>query len=229
MKKKKTKKSKENLPYICDDERLDRALDNILDLLEPFCEKYLNEEYWDLCHDMTVEIYEIGAPLDKGKPQSWASGVVHALGMVNFLQDPSFEPYMESSQIAKAFGVSQSTMQSKSKLIRDNLDLMPMDPDWCLESMLADNPLVWMFETKEGFIGDFRDAPREIQEQAYREGLIPFIPLDYQEPEELESESKNNIKIIEFPSGKKNKTDSEPESVVDETDSGPTLFDNFKE
>ena len=219
----KKKKSKNKLSPMEQAERFEKAINAILDLLEPFCEEYLNNEYWDLCYDMTTEIYEMGAPLDKGKPQSWASGIVHALGMVNFLSDPTFEPYMESSQIAEAFGVSQSTMQSKSKQIRDSLDLMPLDPDWCLESLLANNPLVWMFETKEGFIGDFRDSPREIQEQAYREGLIPFIPADYPEQEEPKSEPENKINIIEFPSGKKNKNESE--SVSEQKDHGPTLFD----
>ena len=172
MKKKKTKKSKSELDYIVEDERLEKALDNILDLLEPFCEKYLNEEYWELCHDMAVEIYDLGAPLDKGKPQSWASGIVHALGMINFLQDSSFEPYMESSKIAQTFDVSQNTMQSKSKSIRDNLEIGPLDPEWCLESLLADNPLVWTFNV-DGLVMDIRQAPREVQEQAYENGMIP--------------------------------------------------------
>ena len=144
MKKKKKKKSK--VSYIEQNKRLDEALDVILDLLESFCEKYLNDEYRELCEDMTMVIYDMGAPIDKGRPQSWASGIAHALGMVNFLCDPTFSPYMELSQIAEAFGVSQSTMQSKSREIRDELDIIPMDPRWCLESMLADNPLVWTLE-----------------------------------------------------------------------------------
>ena len=230
MKKKKTKKK---INDIKQNERLGDALDAILDLLEPFCHKYLNQEYWELCHDMAIEIYDIGGPLDKGKPQSWAGGIVHAIGIVNFLSDPSFAPYMESSQIAQAFGISQSTMQSKSKLIRDNLDIMPMDPEWCLESLLADNPLVWMFETPDGLITDIRNSPREVQEQFYIEGLIPYIPADYKElPEqqdEPQNDKQNNIKIIEFPSGQKNKIDSESESVADETDTGPTLFDKLKD
>jgi hypothetical protein len=209
MKKKKTKKSQINLQKARLDKQLRNSVDVILNLLDPFCRKYLNEEYWALCHDMTIEIYDMGAPLDKGKPQSWASGIVHAIGMVNFLDDPSFAPYMESSQIAEAFGVSQGTMQTKSKEIRDALDLIPMDPDWCLESLLADNPLVWMFETDDGLIADIRNAPRKIQQQAYEEGLIPFIPADYPQQGKTQEKFENKIKIIEFPSGKSNKANSE--------------------
>lgn len=207
------------------DERLEDALEAIMNLFEPFCRKYLNEEYLELCEDMALEIYDAGTPLDQGKPESWASGIVHAIGMVNFLDDPSFSPYMKSSQIAEVFGVSQNTMLSKSKQIRDELDIFPMDPEWCLESMLDDNPLVWMFEV-DGLIIDIRDAPREVQEQACKDGLIPFIPADFRQEEKPRHKKENKIKIIEFPSGKnKNK----PKPVTKQKDANPTLFEKSKE
>jgi hypothetical protein len=205
---------------------LDDALDGILGVLKPFCEKFLNDEYWELCHDMAMELYDFEILSNKGKPQSWASGIVHALGKVNFLSDPSFSPYMESSQIADAFGVSQGTMQSKSKLIRDELDIIPMDPYWCLDSLLIDNPLVWMFEVN-GFMMDIRNAPREVQEQAYEDELIPFIPADFQKKKKLQGKTENNIKIIEFPSGKNNK--NKPEPIPEQKDKGPTLFDKLRD
>ncbi len=37
------------------------------------------------------------------------------------------------------------------------------------------NPLAWMIQV-DGFIVDARDAPREIQEEAFLRGLIPYIP-----------------------------------------------------
>lgn len=55
--------------------------------------------------------------------------------------------------------------------------LMQMDPDWTLPSRLDDNPLAWLI-TVDGFIIDARYAPRIIQEEAYRRGLIPYIPED---------------------------------------------------
>ena len=223
MKKKKTKKQMSN----SENNKNINALQDILSLVASFCKKHLNEEYWDLCADLASKLYDMDIPLEKGKPQGWASGIVHALGMVNFLGDSSFSPYMQSTEIAKGFGVSQQTMQTKSKIIRDELDMMPMDPAWCLPSLMADNPLIWMFETADGLIADIRTAPREIQEQAYREGLIPYIPADHQEPEELEKEPGNNIKIIEFPSGKNRKIESE--STCECKDSDPTLFDKSKE
>lgn len=50
-----------------------------------------------------------------------------------------------------------------------------LDPRWSLPSRLADNPLVWMVSVN-GVIVDMRMMPRNLQEQAYELGLIPFVP-----------------------------------------------------
>jgi hypothetical protein len=41
--------------------------------------------------------------------------------------------------------------------------------------MLEDNPLVWTLEVN-GLPVDARWMPREVQEEAYRLGLIPYVP-----------------------------------------------------
>ena len=50
-----------------------------------------------------------------------------------------------------------------------------MDPEWSLPSRIEDNPLVWMISVN-GFLVDARFLKREIQEEALRKGLIPYIP-----------------------------------------------------
>jgi hypothetical protein len=57
---------------------------------------------------------------------------------------------------------------------------MPFHPDWCLPSRLEDNPLVWMLEVN-GLLIDVRHAPREVQVEAYEQGLIPYVPADREE------------------------------------------------
>ena len=52
-----------------------------------------------------------------------------------------------------------------------------MDPNWCLPSLVDQNPLIWMLEVN-GLIMDVRHAPREVQEIAFEKGLIPYIPAD---------------------------------------------------
>ena len=208
------------------DKYLDRAyeaFDQILELVSAFCQERLNDEYRQLCEDLSWAVYEEELPLEKGKPAGWAAGIVHAIGFVNFLQDPSLSPHMSSMEIAEGFGVSQQTMQAKSKIIRDAFDLVQLDPDWCLPSLLEDNPLVWMLNV-DGFMMDARTAPREIQEEAYRLGIIPYIPADKPEPERP-PESK--MKIIPFPSGQKetSKAKSEQKNI----DNEPNLFERLEE
>lgn len=178
-------------------EELQEALTEIVALTDEFCREHLNQEYRGLCAEMAAELAEIEVPIHRGRPASWASGIVHAVGFVNFLHDPSQSPHMTSPEIARGFGVSQGNMQSKSKIIRDELDIMQLDPDWCLPSLLDENPLVWMFEI-DGFAADIRMAPREVQEEAYREGLIPYIPADRQK---RKPQPDSGPRIIQFPSG----------------------------
>jgi len=199
-------------------EELGEVFAAIVELTDDFCGSHLDEDYLQLARDMAVEICQNGLPVKKGRPKSWASGIIHALGWVNFLTDHSFEPYMSVGELAERFGVSQGTMVSKSKIIRDGLDIMQMDPDWCLPELLEQNPLVWMFEV-DGFIMDIRTAPRQVQEAAYAEGLIPFIPTD--EAESFSQPGKD-AKILKFPTAQ-NKM-PEPSPAKKPEYNGPTLF-----
>jgi len=153
----------------------------IIGLTDAFCDAHLNAEYKDLCREMAVEVCQEGSPVLHGKPDGWAAGIVYALGQVNFLTDPSQTPHMTAADIAKGLGVSTATMHAKAKVIREGLDLVPFDPDWCLPSNLETNPLVWMLEVN-GFLMDIRAAPREAQVVAYQKGLIPWIPADRPKP-----------------------------------------------
>jgi len=218
-KKKKAKKSKRRTDDIRN-QAFD-AMGQILELINAFCLNYLDEEYSELCDDLTWAAFEEDLPFEKGRPAGWASGIVHAIGFINFLQDPTQLPHMTSAQIAEGFGVSQQTMLNKSKIIRDRLDLMQMDPEWCLPSLLVDNPLVWMLEV-DGLVIDARTAPLEFQQEAYRLGLIPYIPGEVS-PEDPEPQSGTGARIIEFPSGRKNATSSEPAQKA--KGDGPGLFE----
>ncbi|MCC5830771.1 MAG: tetratricopeptide repeat protein [Phycisphaeraceae bacterium] len=154
--------------------------DAIAERTDAFCDRHLNDEYKQLAREMATSICQKGSPVLKGKPEGWAAGVIHALGQVNFLTDPSQAPHMKSEEIAKSIGVSPATMQAKAKIIREGLELMPFHPDWSLPSRLDDNPLVWMLVV-DGMVVDIRTAPREAQVAAYEEGLIPYIPADRDE------------------------------------------------
>ncbi len=150
--------------------------DEITRLTDAFSHEYLNDEYATICRELTATLCrKRPSPLSQGKAATWACGIIHAIGTVNFLFDATQTPHVSSSQIASAFGLSSSTMQAKSKQMRDLLGMYQMDPDWTLPSKVDDNMLAWMIQVN-GIIIDARYAPREIQEEAFRKGLIPYIP-----------------------------------------------------
>jgi hypothetical protein len=142
------------------------------------CKKNLNEEYAELARQATAALCrKRPSPLIGSRANTWACGILYALGFVNFLFDKSNKPYMSAADLCKEFGISQSTGSAKSKTIRDALKMVQLDPNWCLPSKMDDNPMVWYIQV-DGFIVDVRTAPREIQEIAFRKGLIPYIPTD---------------------------------------------------
>jgi hypothetical protein len=148
----------------------------IVGITDDFARRHLNEEYAQLARYATAALCrKRPSPLAKGQAKTWACGITHALGMVNFLFDPSQDPHMQASELYKGFGVSQSSGQAKSKAVRDLLDMSQFDPNWCLPSKIADNPLVWMVMVN-GFVVDIRQMPLEVQQQAYEQGIIPYIP-----------------------------------------------------
>lgn len=149
----------------------------IVPLTDVFCRVRLNDEYAHLAREMAVSICQDRSPVRRGKPESWACGIIYSLAQVNFTTDPESDPHVTAEDIAAGFGVSQSTMLAKAKVIREALGLMPMHPNWCLEDMLHDNPLVWLHEI-DGFIVDLREMSRKVQVAALEQGLIPYIHAD---------------------------------------------------
>ena len=147
-------------------------------LTDAFCELHLNEEYRQMIRRVVGALArKRPSPLLKGKENVWAAAATHAVGRVNFLDDPTQTPHCKPKLIYEFFGVAESTGQNKSKEIRDALKMGPMSPEWTLPSRLADNPMVWMLQVN-GLMMDIRRAPIELQRLAFEKGLIPFIPAD---------------------------------------------------
>lgn len=152
--------------------------DAVVALTDAFSRDHLNDEYRDLARAMTAALCrKHPSPLSSGQPRTWACGIIHVLGQLNFLSDPASQPHMTLAEVAAGFGVGQSTASAKARVISDSLQTNRMDPTWMLRSFIDHNPLVWMAEV-DGLVVDLRDMPREVQEAAYQKGLIPYIPAD---------------------------------------------------
>ncbi len=154
------------------------AYDAVVALTDGFCREHLDGEYEALCRKLAGALArKRPSPLPSGRPETWACGIVRTIGWVNFLDDSSRSPHMKLTAIDKAFGVAESTGQGKSKAIRTMLKIRQFDPCWTLPGRMDDSPLIWMLEVN-GLLTDIRTCPRDAQEEAFRRGLIPYIPAD---------------------------------------------------
>jgi hypothetical protein len=159
---------------------LQARFEEIGTITDAFCAEHLDEEYRQLIRYAVAALCrKRPSPVATGNANTWACGVTHAIGSINFLFDPSQTPHTKAGDLYRAFGVSQGTGQGKSKLVRDGLNMRQMDPRWTLPSRLADNPMVWMLMV-DGMVVDIRRMPRALQEAAFAKGLIPYIPADGQ-------------------------------------------------
>ena len=150
--------------------------EEIIGLIEAVCRPHLTEEYATVARELAAALArKRPSPLLRGHTRTWACGITYTIGSVNFLFDPAQQPHLRGVDLCARFDVSQSAGAAKSREIMRLFDIVPLDPRWSLPSRLADNPLVWMILVN-GVMVDMRMMPRELQEQAYELGLIPFVP-----------------------------------------------------
>ena len=117
------------------------TFDDIRTLTDPFCLEWLNEEYRQLVREAAAALCrKRPSPLVRGRIDIWACGIVLAVGSVNFLHDRSQDPHLSTADVCGQFGVKQSTGSNKASLIRDTLNMRPMDVDWCLTSSPGPSP-----------------------------------------------------------------------------------------
>jgi len=150
----------------------------IAEIIESFCDENLNDEYKEICLRALQKLCrKRPSPLTSGKARTWACGIVYAIGSNNFIFDKSQPLSMTATAIAEWFGLSKSTAGSKAAEINKLLNLSYFNTEFSLQNIIDSNPMVW-FVGVNGFIVDIRTMPREIQAEAFRKGLIPYIPAD---------------------------------------------------
>ena len=164
--------------------------ESVVALTDAFCREHLDAEYGELARSMAAALCrKRPSPLASGQPRTWACGIMHVLGQLNFLTDKSTHPYMATADVCKAFGVGQSTAFAKGRVISDALHTNRMDPTWMRRDLIDGNPLLWMAEVN-GFLVDLRTMPREVQEIAFEKGLIPYVPAERVEDSRQVSKSR---------------------------------------
>lgn len=152
------------------------VVEEITAITDEFCAECLDAEYTQLCRRLTAKLArKRPSPVVRGDRRIWAAGIVYVIGRVNLLSDPSQLLHLRTDEMAGALGVKQQTMANKGRLIIDTLRISVMDPEWSRQDMIEKNPFAWLVDVN-GLPVDVRVLPEEIQVEAWRRGLIPFVP-----------------------------------------------------
>ena len=150
--------------------------DEIAPLITAFCDEKLNDDYEFLCLKLLEKLCrKRPSPLLGGRARTWAAGIVYAIGSNNFIFDKKQELNLTASELAAGFSVAPSTASSKAAEIRNMFDISYFNIEWLLPNRIRDNPMVWMVMVND-MIVDVRKMPLEIQAEAFKRGLIPYIP-----------------------------------------------------
>ena len=147
-------------------------------IIESFCNEKLNDEYKDICLRALQKLCrKRPSPIAGGKARTWACGIIYAIGSNNYIFDKSQPVNMTATELAEWFGLAKSTAGNKATEISKLLDLSYSNTEFMLESNIENNSMVWHLIVN-GYMVDIRTMPREIQEEAFRKKLIPYIPAD---------------------------------------------------
>ena len=161
--------------------KMQTIFDETVAITDTFCAEHLTESYAMMARKLAAALSrKRPSPLVRGRKKSWAGGILYTLAQVNFLWDPASEPYMSATDLCEKLGVSKGTASSKARDIGDMFNMVPMDPQWCLPELMDDNPMAWMIQVN-GLMMDARRVPPDIQEIAFENGLIPYVPYKRKE------------------------------------------------
>ena len=150
--------------------------DEVATIIVQYCGAYLDDEYRELCLRALEKLCrKRPSPVVTRKPETWAAGIIYAVGRANWIFDKNSPIHMTAEELAAPLRVSKSTASSVAAEIRKWLKIDQFNAEWILPSRMEDNPILWLVEV-DGFVLDARSLPIELQEECARLGLIPFVP-----------------------------------------------------
>jgi hypothetical protein len=122
---------------------MQETYDAIAALINDFCDRRANDEYRMVCLRLCEKLCrKRPSPLLRGYTETWAAGIVYAIGSVNFIFDKSQAVHMTGPELAAEFGVAASTASGKGKQIRNMFGMGYYSPEWTLPSKFKNNPLM---------------------------------------------------------------------------------------
>jgi hypothetical protein len=155
-----------------DKEKIESVAQMLIQMTGEFCDLHLDADYKQLCEKLILKMKrKRQPPFLSGRANTWAAGIIYALGQINFLFDRSFEPYVSADDIAGHFGLSKSTIGQKARLIRDMFNLSYWDAEFSTQGMRESDPYKGMVMI-DGFIVPVSMLSPEAQEELRRRGII---------------------------------------------------------
>ena len=153
--------------------------DRLMALTDEFCREHLNEELAELCRCAVAALCRKRPnPLRKGRLETWACAVIYAIGQSNFLFGKANASPITAAELCAHFKVAVNTGQRKAKLVQELIGMRPYDFRWALpETIERMGALFWTIEYN-GLLIDARDLPRDVQEAAFEQGVIPYVHAD---------------------------------------------------
>lgn len=150
--------------------------DELASLIEPYCEKYLNAEYKELClHAVEKLCRKRPSPLAAGRAKTWAAGIIYAVAQNNWIFDKNQPIHMTADELVEPLGVAKTTAASKAAEIRKMLKIDHFNAEWILASDMENNAMLW-YVLINGLPIDARTLPIEAQIYCAERGLIPYVP-----------------------------------------------------
>ena len=105
----------------------------LVELLAGFCDGRTDAPFTALADKAALLLcQDASCPVHRGKRESWASGIVHALAQTNSLLGSSGTGSFQPVDIHTHFKVSSSTTSKKSSQIKKILDMNPENAAWLI-------------------------------------------------------------------------------------------------
>ena len=149
----------------------------IRELINNFCNEVLkSQEYAEICLKILSQLEEHpDKPLIRGKENIWAASIVHAVGSINFLFYSTSEPNISLTEFNQQFDTNPKTIQNKSILIQDLLQLSTYNTKYLIKKGQHENPID---KIKEVIIKKFGVSEAEVEEILKQAGHpdCPIIP-----------------------------------------------------
>ncbi|MEM9935626.1 MAG: DUF6398 domain-containing protein [Bacteroidota bacterium] len=153
-----------------------KRLTLIKQYVESFCVQHQLEELTPIATHATYLLCRTGSHiLDQEAYVYWACGIMMNLLKVNGLFSRAGARTFTPKQVATLFQLSAAQGTKSANKVKSLLRMRSFDPEWQMKGRQLSSPNAWMIWF-DGKLVDARKLSTDMQQKAYRQGLIPFLP-----------------------------------------------------